>query len=195
MRDSWKQIATIPNALSLYRLCAAPVAAWIALEGYRTLFAVLISISLLTDLLDGVIARLFHQKTRIGARLDALADGVTLVVAVLGVFVFEYASLKENVLWLYVFLSCLALGVIVSLVRFKKLPAFHLYSFKVNDFILAAFFVTLFTYGFVQWLFIFAMVFASLASLEIVLVALFLDEFHTNQKGLYWVLSDKLNSS
>ena len=28
MRDSLKQIATIPNALSLYRLCAAPVAAW-----------------------------------------------------------------------------------------------------------------------------------------------------------------------
>ena len=191
MKDSLKQILTIPNALSLYRLSAAPLAAWLALEGHRTLFAVFICISLLTDLLDGIIARLFHQETQIGARLDAFADSMTLVVAVLGVYVFEFAAIQANAFWLYGFLAVLALGTVITLVRFRKLPAFHLYSFKVNDVILAIFFVTVFTYGFIKWLFIFAMVFASLASLEIVLVAVFIREFRTNQKGLYWVLKNE----
>ena len=191
MKDRLKQIATIPNALSLYRLSAAPVAAWVAFEEYRTLFAILITISLLTDLLDGIIARLFHQETQIGARLDSFADSMTLIVALLGVFIFEFASIQANVFWLYGFLACLALGTMASLLRFRKLPAFHLFSFKVNDFILAVFFITLFAYGFIQWLFIFAMIFASLASLEIVLVVIFIDEFRTNQKGLYWVLKNR----
>lgn len=188
MGNGLKRILTISNALSFYRLLAAPVAVWTAVDGQRNLFFILVCVSLFTDLIDGFIARRLHQETTLGARLDALADGLTLVAVVTGVFAFEYESLEGDIFWLYLFLAVLALGVGISLIRFGKLPAFHLYSFKATDFLLTGFFLVLFTYGFVQWLFIFAMVFSTLASLEIVLVALVLDEFRTNQRGLYWVL-------
>jgi len=188
------RLVNIANALSLYRLCAAPVVAWIALDGQRTLFAVLICISLFTDLLDGVLARWLHQETRFGARLDALADSLTLFAAILGAFVFEYQPLYENLMWLVLFLSCLGLATLVSLFRFRKLPAFHLYSFKLTDILMTCFFVTLFTYGFVKWLFILAMCWGALAALEIILVALVLDEFHPNQKSIFRVLTNRSQS-
>lgn len=180
--------ANISNALSLYRLCAAPVAAYVALDGNRSLFAILICISLFTDLIDGILARWLHQETRVGARLDALADSMTLIAAILGAFMFEYEPLRQNILWLVIFLVCLGLATMVSLIRFRKLPAFHLYSFKATDVILTGFFITLFTYGFVKWFFVFSTICASIAALEIVLVALVLKEFRPNQKGIYWVL-------
>jgi cardiolipin synthase len=178
----------ISNALSLYRLAAAPVAILVAFEGMRTVFVVLILISLFTDLIDGVLARWLKQETWIGARLDALADSGTLAATIIGALVFETEAIMTNIGWLVAALACLALATLVTLVKFGKLPAFHLYSFKATDVVLTVFFVVLFLYGFVKWLYVFSTLCLAIASLEIVAVALVIDEFRTNQKGLWWVL-------
>lgn len=179
----------ISNALSFYRLLAAPVAVWAALEGMRTAFVVLILVSLFTDLIDGVLARWLKQETWIGARLDALADSLTLGAAVVGAFAFEQQAILDNLGWLVLALACLGLATVVTLVKFGKLPAFHLYSFKATDVVLTGFFVVLFLYGFVWWFYVLSTLCLALASLEIVAVALVIDEFRTNQKGLWWVLA------
>lgn len=179
----------ISNALSFYRLLAAPVAVWAALEGMRTVFVVLVLVSLFTDLIDGVLARWLHQETWIGARLDALADSLTLGAAVVGAFAFEQQAIMDNLGWLVLALACLGLATLVTLVKFAKLPAFHLYSFKATDVVLTGFFVALFLYGFVWWFYVLSTLCLAAASLEIVAVALVIDEFRTNQKGLWWVLA------
>lgn len=181
-------VYTLSNALSVYRLLAAPAVAAAALTGHRTLFIVLALVSLFTDAIDGVLARWRREETRFGARLDALADSLTLVAGLTGVWVFERAPFVENPRWLGLFLGSLALAVAVSLARFRKLPAFHLYSFKAADIGMTAFFAALFLYGFVPWAYALSLGFAALAALEIVAVALVIPEFRTDLKGLYWVL-------
>jgi len=70
---------TIPNALTLIRIILTPVIVWLLLDARLNYALVVFFIAGLTDGLDGLIARLFHQKTKLGAYLDPLADKLLLV--------------------------------------------------------------------------------------------------------------------
>jgi len=79
---NWKtEIMTIPNLLSVTRLALLPVYVRIyltATESWEYLLAGgIMVLSCLTDLLDGFIARRFHQITNLGKILDPLADKIT----------------------------------------------------------------------------------------------------------------------
>lgn len=186
--DRRARICTLSNALSLYRLLATPVVTSAAVGGAREVFLWLMAISLATDAVDGFLARWRREETRIGARLDALADSLTLAAGLTGVWVFERAPFLAQPFWLLLFLGTLALATLVTLARFGRLPAFHLYSFKLADIALTAFFASVFLVGFHPWAYAAAMLLATLAALEIIAVALLIDRFRTDLKGLWWVL-------
>lgn len=70
---------TVPNALTLLRLFAVPVFVYVSFRGeYRLAFFIFVGAAL-TDILDGVIARRFNQRSRIGAILDPAADKTMMV--------------------------------------------------------------------------------------------------------------------
>ena len=70
---------TIPNALTLLRLFAVPVFIYASFRGeYRVAFF-LFAGAAVTDFFDGVIARRFNQRSRLGAILDPAADKTMLV--------------------------------------------------------------------------------------------------------------------
>lgn len=80
--QNWKkQILTIPNLLSLFRLLLIPV--YVSLyrnavtQPQYTAAAGVMALSCLTDLADGKIARHFHMVTPVGKVLDPLADKLT----------------------------------------------------------------------------------------------------------------------
>ena len=79
---NWKkEIYTIPNLLSLFRLVLIPVYASLylsATEQYQYVLAgVILAVSCLTDMIDGKIARKFNMITPLGKILDPLADKLT----------------------------------------------------------------------------------------------------------------------
>ncbi|HKU65587.1 MAG TPA: CDP-alcohol phosphatidyltransferase family protein, partial [Rhizomicrobium sp.] len=78
-------LRNIPNALSAYRLGMVPVLAGLALTGREKFFVLLIVISLVSDILDGLIARAFRLQTAFGAKLDSIADDATYIAAFIGV--------------------------------------------------------------------------------------------------------------
>jgi cardiolipin synthase len=70
---------TIPNALTLLRLFAVPVFIYASFRGeYRIAFFIFAGAAV-TDFLDGVIARSFNQRSRLGAILDPAADKTMMV--------------------------------------------------------------------------------------------------------------------
>lgn len=73
-----KQILTIPNLLSLLRLCMIPLIIWLycSRKNYA-LTAVVLVLSGITDTIDGFIARRFNMVTDIGKALDPIADKLT----------------------------------------------------------------------------------------------------------------------
>ena len=79
-----KDIFTIPNLLTLIRLILVPVYVSIYLNGNNTqLAAIILTISCLTDLLDGFIARKFHMVSDFGKILDPFADKITQLAVIL----------------------------------------------------------------------------------------------------------------
>jgi cardiolipin synthase (CMP-forming) len=71
-------VLTIANQLTILRMALAPVL--VVLLHYRIHKGALVVfvVAGLTDLLDGLIARLGHQRTTLGATLDPVADKILL---------------------------------------------------------------------------------------------------------------------
>ncbi len=81
VKDWKKDLFTIPNLLSLFRLVLIPVYVYIYLnasapEDYFIAGGIL-AVSCLTDLIDGKIARHFNMISTTGKILDPLADKIT----------------------------------------------------------------------------------------------------------------------
>ena len=80
-KDWKKDIFTIPNVLSLFRLALIPVYVVIYLNAEEArefyLSAAILAVSCLTDLIDGQIARRFNMMTTLGKFLDPVADKAT----------------------------------------------------------------------------------------------------------------------
>ena len=81
MKDWKKEVFTIPNMLSLFRLLLIPVYIVIYLNAQSDIdFYIaggILAVSCLTDMIDGQIARHFNMISTIGKILDPLADKVT----------------------------------------------------------------------------------------------------------------------
>ena len=81
IKDWKKEIWTIPNILSLFRLVLIPVYVVIYLNARDNmdyyLAAGILAVSCLTDLIDGKIARHFNMISTLGKILDPLADKAT----------------------------------------------------------------------------------------------------------------------
>lgn len=81
IKDWKKDILTVPNMLSLFRLILIPVYIAIYLNATETVHyfiaAGILAVSCLTDLIDGKIARHFNMMSNVGQVLDPLADKLT----------------------------------------------------------------------------------------------------------------------
>ena len=82
LSKEWKKdLFTIPNLLSLFRLVLIPVYVVIYLNAKSNadyyLSAAILAVSCITDLIDGKIARHFNMISNTGKILDPLADKAT----------------------------------------------------------------------------------------------------------------------
>jgi len=64
----------LPNAITSIRLALVPVFAWLHLTDRPFSAMVVFTVAALSDGIDGLLARLFDQRTRLGAILDPIAD-------------------------------------------------------------------------------------------------------------------------
>jgi len=71
----------VPNALTLLRIVAIPVFLALLTDERYTEALIVMAAAVVTDAVDGAIARLTNQKTILGAYLDPLADKMLLLSA------------------------------------------------------------------------------------------------------------------
>lgn len=97
IRDWKKEIFTIPNLLSFFRLILIPVYMIIYLKASEisdyVIAGVILAFSCLTDMIDGKIARKFNMITTFGKFLDPLADKLTQFALLLCL------AIRYDVLW------------------------------------------------------------------------------------------------
>ncbi len=71
----------VPNALTLLRIVAIPVFLVLLTDERYTEALIVMGAAVITDAVDGAIARLTNQKTTLGSYLDPLADKMLLLSA------------------------------------------------------------------------------------------------------------------
>lgn len=75
-----KRIITIPNILSFFRLCLIPVIVWLyCFKRDYLMTALVLVISGITDIIDGIIARKFDMISDFGKAFDPIADKLTQI--------------------------------------------------------------------------------------------------------------------
>lgn len=183
-----ENVLNVPNALSLYRLLVFPVILFMALTNRESTYVVLLCISLVSDALDGSIARRFNLQTKFGAALDNIADICTYAMAVLGLFVFKWGDIEPHSLILYIFFGLFIISYIVAFARFGKIPGLHLYSAVSAGYVQSIFFFVLFVFGFNIWFYYLAIGWGVVAYTEKIFVLLRLDDIKRGVKGLYWLI-------
>lgn len=97
IKDWKKEVFTIPNLLSMFRLVLIPVYIVIYLNAENAtdyyIAGGILAVSCLTDLIDGQIARRFNMITNLGKFLDPLADKLTQFALILCL------AMRYNFLW------------------------------------------------------------------------------------------------
>jgi len=182
----------IINGITVYRLLAAPLMVIFIFNRNLDLFKWLLPLSFFTDLVDGYLARKFKVTSILGTKLDSIADDLTIVAAVIGIFVFKPGFIRENILVISIMLVLYVLQIVLSLVRYHKLSGFHTYTAKTAAILQGTFLILVFILSEpIYWLFYLAAFVTTLDLIEETILVLLLPEWEANVKGIYWVMQKR----
>ena len=130
-------IINIPNGLSASRLVLVPVLLYLAYHGHGDTFLVLLAASLLTDGLDGYLARRWQQTSELGARLDSWGDLFTYSAMLLGLFLL-WPDIFQQEKWFFLLgLFTYLVPTLTCLLKFHELPRYHTWSAKLAAVLMA----------------------------------------------------------
>ncbi len=132
-------LLTVPNAISLFRLCLIPAILWLYLKKQRYAAAGVLTLSAFSDVLDGRIARRYHLVSDWGKILDPLADKLTqmaMLVCLMGrypwmAWLFGLFCVKELLQAMFGYLALRKTGRVSSARWYGKASTVTLYAVVV----------------------------------------------------------------
>lgn len=126
---------TLPNAICAARIALSPLLVILALRDQR--LALLIAYIALTasDWLDGKLAILLDQRSRIGPRLDTIADLVMYASLGVAVLILDGDRLVPEWPWWTTALLTYLIAGAASLAKFRRWPTYHTGLAKVSWFL------------------------------------------------------------
>lgn len=182
----------VVNGITLYRLIMAPVLVCLVFAGKIDLFKWLLAVSFSTDAIDGFLARKFKVSSNLGSKLDSIADDLTILASVIGLFVLKPGFIKDNVVIVSILLGLFIVQNALALIKYHKPSSFHTYIAKVAALIQGSFLILMFLLPEpIYPLFYAAVVISILDLIEEILLVILIPKWRTNVKGLYWVMKER----
>ncbi len=126
-----------PNALSAFRIACVPLLLWIAWRGNVGAFVAVFALGLVTDVLDGIVARRFGLATEFGARLDQWGDfALWLSLPLAAWWLWPEILLRE---WPYIAtaLVCMVAPTGLAFAKYREVPGYHTWSVKLGSVLMA----------------------------------------------------------
>ncbi len=182
----------VVNGITFYRLIAAPALLLLILTEQRDLFKWLLAFSFFTDAIDGYLARRYKVVSVMGAKLDSLADDLTVLVAVVGLFVWHWPFIVQEYVWVVLLALLFLIQLVSALIRYGKPTSFHTYLAKTAAVFQAVFLVsTFFLPAPITPLFYVTLAVTALAIIEETIMVILVPEWRADVKGLYQVIRKK----
>ncbi len=132
-RASSQTLANVPNLLSALRLAGVPVLLALAWNGATALFLVLFVLGLLTDVLDGMIARRYGLESDFGARLDQWADFALWGCFPLGAWWLWPEIVLREAPYVILAVVALLLPTAIAYAKYREVPGYHTWSAKLSS--------------------------------------------------------------
>lgn len=104
---------------------------YIKIDHYNYIAILLITIGLLSDVFDGIIARKLKVSTKLLRRLDSSIDQIFFICVIVATYLQYPLFFKENWIWLILLISSEVLTYVVSFIKFKKEIATHSIGAKI----------------------------------------------------------------
>ena len=120
------------NRLTHTRLASAPVLIAAALLGAPRVFSIVAAYSLVTDALDGPLARASHSASAHGAALDSRADVALCAALLIGLGILWPAPLAAERLTVAVVVVAYLTPIIVGWLKFRRLTSYHTILARVS---------------------------------------------------------------
>jgi phosphatidylglycerophosphate synthase len=182
------------NGITLYRLLASPFLIWLIFMDRIDLFKWFLGISFFTDLIDGYMARTFRVVSVMGARMDSLADDLTIIAAVTGMIVLKNEFFNVHFYPIVLLLVLFLIQNILAFSKYRKATSFHTYFAKAAAIFQGVFFITLFFLPEpILFLYYSAIIITGIELIEEIILVLYVKEWRANVKGLYWEITARKN--
>lgn len=184
------RLNNLPNIITLIRLALSPVLVFIAWRGYPYLFISLLAFCFFTDALDGYIARTWNLQTKLGAKLDSLADFIIYLTIPLCAWLLWPEVICREMYYVIAILLSILLPVFSGIVKFGVYPSYHTICTKFAAIVMAIASILLFSGG-SSLLFHIAVFVCVIAAVEEILITCFLSKPQSDVSSLYHVLKAK----
>ncbi|UCH58499.1 MAG: CDP-alcohol phosphatidyltransferase family protein [Anaerolineales bacterium] len=170
--------------MSGFRLIAAPFLLYLAWVGRPNLFLALLATSLLSDSIDGFIARKLNEASELGTKLDSWGDLATYLTVPLCAWWLWPEVLKREAFFVLLTVGAYILPLIIGFVKFRRLPSYHTWSAKIAAVVMSVAFFILFIFD-ISRPFHFAAILQALVACEEITISLLLIEWHGNVPSLW----------
>lgn len=166
----------IPNLICAGRIGMIPVLWLVAAGHHHALFVALLALTWFSDAVDGWMARTYHLESKLGARLDSIADNAVQISMLGWIYLLRpelyrhYWYLVAVLFLLFVFSMVLQVG--------RRAPL-HTWANKFTAWLLAAFLLYTFLFGLkpgFMWVTFLGLLYAMVEGLALLLAAPVVDE-------------------
>ena len=178
----------IPNVISGLRILAAPVLLALIWLGQQNPFVCLLAAALISDILDGAIARRFGFVSELGSLLDSVADLLIFMVTAIGVWRFHPELVADHLVAFSLVVFLWVGGSAIDFLRYGRMASFHTLLPRVTTYVIVTFIGVLFISGFKSWLLWAAVGLCVVSHVEEFMLMALLPTWTPNARGLYWVL-------
>lgn len=121
-----------PNLITATRIALTPAVLMVAVAGSKPWFVGLISATLLTDALDGYLARRLNARSDLGRKLDSAADYLTLTIGLAGIALLWPEIMRREMPWIIAALVSFFAVIVVGFVHLGRAPCYHTWISKIG---------------------------------------------------------------
>lgn len=178
---------TVPNVLSGVRFLLIFILLGLAGNGHHLLFLSVLIVSLVTDALDGYLARKLNQMTELGAKLDSWADAATWLALPLCAWWLRPGVIREEAVWLAAGIGSYLVSILFGFAKYRRLISYHTWGAKALSGLVGAAVLVFFANG-PGWVFRVVMPIVTLSAIEEMVMTTVLPTWHTNVPTLWHAL-------